>query len=217
MPISDPHLLIDASSIRLSVGILCSGNWLAWQTLESQALEGIFSGVSTCLHEAKIKLHDIRGFIHCMGPGSVLGIRMSAMAIHTWKAFPQWQQAPVVNYRILHLVRSILQREDKAIGPLHIISEAHKNSWNCLSDAAETSDWVDQEQLVRLPGDLYYLQQRKTSHQPPQRAIHYELQTQKIAEHLLNPQVSRVSDTPEIPYSDPSQYQKWNGQRHTTG
>ena len=203
--------------MRLSVGILCSGNWLAWQTLESQALEGIFSGVSTCLHEAKIKFHDIKGFIHCMGPGSVLGIRLSAMAIHTWKAFPQWQQAPVINYRILHLVRSVLQKDSKAIGPFYIISEAHKNSWNCLSDTAKTSKWVDQSQLEQLPGDLYYLQQRKTVHQPPRHAIPYELPIQKIAEHLLNPQVAVVSDTPEIPFSNPSQYQKWDGQRHKTG
>ena len=75
-----PLLLIDAASARIQVGILGAGEPPRWSSRQEEAGIGIFE----CLDELGDEMDSVRSFAFCEGPGSILGIRTSAMALRIW-------------------------------------------------------------------------------------------------------------------------------------
>jgi tRNA threonylcarbamoyladenosine biosynthesis protein TsaB len=75
-----PLLLIDAASERVQVGLLGADAKPKWATRLEEAGVGIFE----CLDELDMEIESVRAFAFCEGPGSILGIRTSAMALRMW-------------------------------------------------------------------------------------------------------------------------------------
>lgn len=84
LPLDVPLLFIDASAPRVQAGVWQGGRWLAYRCMEAPALEEVFRSVSLLLKEAELRFTDLGGFIHNEGPGSILGIRLAAMALRIW-------------------------------------------------------------------------------------------------------------------------------------
>jgi tRNA threonylcarbamoyladenosine biosynthesis protein TsaB len=75
-----PLLLVDAASERVQVGLLGIAAGPRWAARTDEAGVGIFE----CLDELAVAIDSIRAFAFCEGPGSILGIRTSAMALRMW-------------------------------------------------------------------------------------------------------------------------------------
>ena len=208
------YLFIDASAVKPWVGILKSGQWLALHVLREQALESIFTGTNQCLNETGLSLKNIQGFIHCEGPGSVLGVRLSAMAINCWRAMPAWQNAEIKTYQSLHLIRVIILDQTKSKKSFHIISEARKNMWNCLSNQEPKIQFIEQNTLHQLEGTLHHYQQRKSWHQAPQSAHPFVLDLSNCAKYLYRQDIVTHKENPTIFEAHADTYKKWDHTRH---
>ena len=87
MSAPEPCLVLDGSArAGVRVGVLSGGRWVGQGLSPDGALEGLFGCVEAALVDAKLSLGDIRSFALCVGPGSVLGIRIAALAVRAWSA-----------------------------------------------------------------------------------------------------------------------------------
>ncbi|MFI5357872.1 MAG: peptidase M22 [Opitutales bacterium] len=131
-------LLLDAASNRVQVGLFTRGTAARWAASETGAGVGLFAG----LKELKVNPIDVDAWIFCEGPGSILGIRTTAMAIRAWQVLrPQ----PAYRYRSLDLVAQSLGRPDA-----RIIADARRECWHCQM-AGQTLHRVP---TAELAGDL---------------------------------------------------------------
>jgi tRNA threonylcarbamoyladenosine biosynthesis protein TsaB len=98
-------------------------------------LEGLFGCVEVALAEAKLKLSDIRSFALCVGPGSVLGIRIAALAVRSWSAL---EPRPIFVWESLAgIARSALTAGEK--GPFLVAVESRLKRWHALEVSADGS------------------------------------------------------------------------------
>jgi tRNA threonylcarbamoyladenosine biosynthesis protein TsaB len=98
-------------------------------------LEGLFGCVEVALAEAKLKLSDIRSFALCVGPGSVLGIRIAALAVRSWSAL---EPRPIFVWESLAgIARSALTAGKK--GPFLVAVESRLKRWHALEVSADGS------------------------------------------------------------------------------
>jgi len=212
-----PILLLDASATKVCVGVLEGHRWLAFAESESQALESLFDLVVQVLNKAELNLGAIRGFLFCEGPGSVLGIRLVAMAIRTWRAFPEHAHKPVLAYRSLLAAEAMLAAEKKLQAPYTIITESRMKKWNILQNGDGVSENEIREVTDRDLSDMsethYYFNQRAGG-KPPSNVIkfNYDLKVHPaIFSNLLS---LRMVAEPDAWLPENTIYQKWSAQRH---
>jgi tRNA threonylcarbamoyladenosine biosynthesis protein TsaB len=149
-----PLLLLDAASTRIQAGLLAAE--VAddrWAEAETEAGIGLF----TALGSLDINLEKIRAFVFCEGPGSILGIRTTAMAIRTWNVL---QARPVFGYCSLALLAHALDRPG-----LQVIADARRDSWHrfTLDRGLHRVSTADLSGPLVMPGEF-----RHWSALPPQ-------------------------------------------------
>jgi tRNA A37 threonylcarbamoyladenosine modification protein TsaB len=134
MSTPEPCLVLDGSArAGVRVGVLSGGRWAGQGISPDGALEGLFGCVETALAEAKISLGDIRSFALCVGPGSVLGIRIAALAVRSWSAL---EPRPIFVWESLAaLARSALAAGEQ--GPFLVAAESRLKRWHALEVAAD--------------------------------------------------------------------------------
>jgi tRNA threonylcarbamoyladenosine biosynthesis protein TsaB len=85
------------------------------------------------LADAKLPLADIRSFALCVGPGSVLGIRIAALAVRSWSAL---EPRPIFVWESLAaLARSALVAGEQ--GPFLVAVESRLKRWHALEISAD--------------------------------------------------------------------------------
>ncbi len=112
-------LLLDAASSRIQVGLFSRQHDARWATADTEAGIGIF----TCIDQLGINPTSVSAIIFCAGPGSILGIRTSAMAIRTWNVL---SPRSIYSYHSLELVAAALC--DPAVS---VIADARRERWHC--------------------------------------------------------------------------------------
>jgi tRNA threonylcarbamoyladenosine biosynthesis protein TsaB len=115
-----PLLLIDAASARVQVGILAAASAPRWSSRREEAGVGIFE----CLDELGDEMDSIGSFAFCEGPGSILGIRTSAMAIRVWNVLTP---RPTFAFIGLSVVARALGRPN-----VGVIADARRGQWHRL-------------------------------------------------------------------------------------
>ncbi len=113
-----PILLLDAASARVQVGWLEANRTPAWSESTDEAGVGLFRS----LEALDVKPNEAGAFIFCSGPGSVLGVRTSAMAVRAWNAL---RPRPTFSYHGLAVVAHALHRPE-----LTIVADARRESWH---------------------------------------------------------------------------------------
>jgi tRNA threonylcarbamoyladenosine biosynthesis protein TsaB len=111
-------LVLDAASERIQLGLLSAGSAPRWSVRKEEAGVGVFE----CLDELGIEIADVRAFAFCEGPGSVLGIRTTAMAVRTWCVL---ETRPVFAYQSLAVAARAVGRP--GVG---IIADARRGLWH---------------------------------------------------------------------------------------
>lgn len=121
-------LLLDAAATTVQVGLLRTDQPDLWKTAETESGTALFTGAASCLAEAGLRMNEIAAFAFCEGPGSMLGIRIAAMAIRTWQAE---KPRPAYAYGSLQVIATALAAVEPA--PFSVIADARRESWHCLS------------------------------------------------------------------------------------
>jgi tRNA threonylcarbamoyladenosine biosynthesis protein TsaB len=136
MSAPEPCLVLDGSArAGVRVGVLSGGRWVGQGISADGALEGLFGCVEAALAEARLSLGDIRSFALCVGPGSVLGIRIAALAVRSWSAL---EPRPIFVWESLAaLARSALVAGEQ--GPFLVAAESRLKRWHALEVAADGS------------------------------------------------------------------------------
>ena len=134
---SAPTLYLDAASPAIAVGLrVCAGEAPTWVHTHDEAGVALFRAVGTLARARGIAMGDVATAVLCEGPGSLLGVRLAAMALRTWMALPRPRPLEVVGYRSLELVAAgLLARGQR--GPFHVIVDGRRATWNTLTVDAE--------------------------------------------------------------------------------
>jgi tRNA threonylcarbamoyladenosine biosynthesis protein TsaB len=136
MSAPEPCLVLDGSArAGVRVGVLSGGRWVGQGLSPDGALEGLFGCVEAALADAKLKLSDIRSFALCVGPGSVLGIRIASLAVRSWSAL---EPRPIFVWESLAgIARSALAAGEK--GPFLVAAESRLKRWHALEVSGDGS------------------------------------------------------------------------------
>jgi tRNA threonylcarbamoyladenosine biosynthesis protein TsaB len=116
-----PLLLIDAAAMTVQVGWLEREAAPRWIAVTEEAGAGIFRALGLLGADPA----RANAFVFCEGPGSVLGIRTSAVAIRTWQVL---RLRPAFAYRSLELLARARGRPG-----LTLIADARKQSWHAVT------------------------------------------------------------------------------------
>jgi tRNA threonylcarbamoyladenosine biosynthesis protein TsaB len=169
-----PLLFLDASGLSTRAALWQNSRWLAFREDPAPALTALFTSTRAILAEAGLTLPQIAVFLYVNGPGSVLGLRLAAMAIRTWQADTSSQPTPphprpIFSCGSLHLAAA-LALAGGAQPPFTVCTDARQGRWHLLevptanpSALAQTLPReADAPELAQLPGPLFYLPARKT-------------------------------------------------------
>jgi tRNA threonylcarbamoyladenosine biosynthesis protein TsaB len=113
-----PLLLIDAASARVHAGIFAPDGSSRWAASDDEAGTAVFC----CVAELGADPGAVGAFLFCEGPGSVLGVRVAAMALRIWRAEAP---RPVFAYRSLVLVARAVDRPE-----VGVIADARRDLWH---------------------------------------------------------------------------------------
>ncbi|MCC5789187.1 MAG: hypothetical protein JJT75_06105 [Opitutales bacterium] len=155
-------LLLDGGNPCLRSGLMRKGQILGLAAEESSAEEGLWKLVATCL--GKTSPLEVETFLYQAGPGSLLGLRIAAMLVESWRAWQRLEGREPAKLRFYHhaegvaaALKSRLRGEAFSLG-----SDARRKSWNVLVvDAVGQTSWklLSSEEWVALPGRRYLLPQ----------------------------------------------------------
>ena len=212
--LESPALLLDASASNVLVGIWSDGRWLAFQEgHRCEALESIFTSTKSVLKAAGVALTEISGFIYCEGPGSVLSIRISAMALRAWQSSLAGGPRPIYAYQSLRASAFLLKSKESHATGL-IMAPSRMGYWNILDiESSETAVIEEIKDPARLSGNIYFLDQRGTTEVPIKTTpAPYDLQSYPelfTQNHILKQTEEPNAWLPVVP-----EYKKWKAERH---
>lgn len=217
LPSNKASLVIDGSGSKVFAGILDAENrWLVKLERDGSPLEELFPLIEAVLTESGLSIDDIGSYIYCMGPGSVLGIRLCAMAIETWsRLYPKSVQ--YYKYNSLHLSAHALLYATPDLKDALIVSDWKKGVWNGLyirGGHVGATEVIDDGALIAWKNLIYHLPQRKGWQSPPDKVqtLIYDpsiLDAIHDAEGLL-----QITDRIELYSSGINTFQKWTPTRH---
>jgi tRNA threonylcarbamoyladenosine biosynthesis protein TsaB len=126
----EPCLVIDGSARRgIDVGVYKNQSWLSHASAEEGALEGLWQATEKALQEARLSLSDIRSFALCVGPGSMLGIRITALAVRTWSAL---ETRPIYVWETLPVLAQVILQRGGCTKPFLALTESRMKRWHAI-------------------------------------------------------------------------------------
>jgi tRNA threonylcarbamoyladenosine biosynthesis protein TsaB len=193
-----PLLLLDACSAHIQVGWLAGVGEMRWATATEESGIGLF----TCLEALAVNPTEARGFVFCDGPGSILGIRTSAMAIRAWRVLnPQ----PVFSFHSLELVSHFLGNPD-----LSVISDARRDAWHCVSLETPLRRIPTAELMGKLATPDGF---RNWTPLPPQ-VSHVPYSLEEMLPRLLDKDLLREATEPDAFLHEEPRYVTWTPAIH---
>lgn len=197
-----PVLLLDAASARVQVGWLEAGRDARWAAVEEEAGTGVFRAIG----ELGVEVGAAGAFVYCDGPGSILGIRTTAMAIRTWNVLAP---RPVWAYHSLALVAQALVDERSGAG---VIADARRETWHHFN-AREGLRRIATADLV---GELVMPEKfRHWSALPAGvQTVPYELADLWTKERVAGADLLRATEAPDAFLHEEPSYVTWTPQIH---
>ncbi len=195
-----PLLLIDAASARVQVGVLGAGVAPRWSSRQEEAGVGIFE----CLDELGDEIDSARSFAFCEGPGSILGIRTSAMALRVWNVL---RPRPTFGYIGLAVVAAALGRPAAAV-----IADARRGQWHRLFLGGP----MERVPAPELAGELVTPEGfRHWDPLPAQAAwTSYDLAALFALRPVADADLFRPAESPDAFLHEERSYAKWVPQIH---
>lgn len=210
-------LVLDGSASEVFAGILNEDNrWLSQFQTNGTALEYLFPTVERALSAAEIELKSIRQYIYNAGPGSVLGLRLCAMAIETWsRLYPDSKHLYAYN-SLEFCAYSILEDESDLIDGL-LVSDWKKGVWNALyieNRQLGKTQVIDDTALHQYKGPRFHLPQRKGWQSAPQNCTTVELAPTRLPNLIHQANLLNATSDVQLYGSAVNLFQKWTPDRH---
>ena len=210
-------LVIDGSGSTVFAGLLANDDqWLAKVERPGTPLEELFPAIEIALKEADVHLSNIDSYLYCEGPGSVLGLRLCAMAIETWtRLYPQ--SAQLYKYNSLQLTALSLLHSTPELQDALIVSDWKKGAWNALyikDGKVGRTEVIDDEAMATWDGKLYHMPQRKGWQSPPPNVITLSYDPAQIVNLRQHPSLLQATEGVELYSSGINTFQKWTPTRH---
>jgi len=209
-------LVLDSCAPTLQIGLFLGNNAVKILKEPADATETLLERTDQLLREAGVTIDDIQHFAYCQGPGSILGTRISVMAIKTWVALGKGGTESRV-YAYHSLAAAFLQQsENTSDKEFAIITEYKKNHWFMLKsqDASKAIQIVNTDPISEYPYDLYLLPQKKIWSELNRELPHADYSIALLAN--ANNRLSLLSIVNDWPIYSPGnkEYVKWTGDRH---
>ena len=203
------YLLLDAATPTTQVGLLHEGAFTAFSSTDEAPLASLFTQAQSLMKEHNLGLESLSGLIYCQGPGSILGVRLTLMAIRTWKRTHPHLQCYTYNSLALG---SALVSETHTSEAFTFIAPGRQQRWHTLNNNQQKE--IPADALGSLTGPIYTLPQRKKSFCLPTdtHIIDYDL-----ASHakLFNKEgLLTLTDAPETFNQTEATYKTWKPDRH---
>ena len=195
-----PLLLIDAASATVQAGVLRGAPPWRWSSLAKEAGAGVFE----CLDSLDVDIGSVRAFAFCEGPGSILGIRTSAMALRAWNAI---SPRPTYAYNGFAVVARALGRPGAAV-----IADARRGHWHRMRDGGA----LERVPASELSGELVTPEGfRHWDPLPPgTTTVPYSLAALFLAPGVAGADLFRESAAPDAFLHGEPTYRRWIPQIH---
>ncbi|MDR2862417.1 MAG: hypothetical protein LBV54_00865 [Puniceicoccales bacterium] len=218
---TEMFLFLDAAGREPFVGVWAHGIWLACRYAEKQAAtESLFTLIDDALRGPwglSMKLADCGGFIFTEGPGSILGIRIVAMALRGWRALPGLAHKPIYAVGSLELSAHLLLRAKPERRDFTLLADSRQGWWNTAvvrdGVVAHGFNEVRGTELSMLPGPFFRITQRALGAPPVACEPLPEDLLERDPTVLAMPNLLRETDAPDA-VNMPGQFVKWEPARH---
>lgn len=215
-----PVLVLDAAGATVRVGLLGAPGGDRWRDSDGEALVALFAATRDLLDAAGLTVADIEGFVLCRGPGSVLGLRVAALAVATWVP-PGADCRPVLGYRSLDAV-ALAAAQAGVLPPFTVCADFKEGRWVRLRVATAGDvgtvlpyDTVAADEPVAPTGEtVLYLPMRKRWRPPPDGALEFTPSTEQLGAALRSPGWLRTIEPTDLDLGPPPTYRTWSGDRH---
>ena len=196
---SSPVLVLDAASERIQVGLLAPDSD-RWCTATTDAGRGLFRA----LDELGVEPSAIEAFVFCDGPGSILGIRATAMVLRTWNVL---RRRRVYCYHSLAVVAAA-----RADPSLTFIADARRDHWHCLRTGGE----LTRVATSKLSGRMVMPEGFGTWSKLPAgvERLPYDLSALFAAENVREADLLRETREPDAFLHESPQYVTWTPEIH---
>ena len=111
-----------------------------------------------------LKLKNMTAFAYCEGAGSLLGIRLVAMAIRAWKEQVDSKETIIYAYNSLEASIEMIKKLHVPKEPFAVVSQSRKGQWDFLSSDSRGSivTEVDEVKLISYAGILWLFKQKSS-------------------------------------------------------
>lgn len=210
-----PTLVIDGSNSAVFVGLIGTNQKWVYQTrADGSPLERLFPTVENLIESTNYELSDLNSYIYCEGPGSVLGLRLCAMAMQTWSQLYK-KSTCWYTYNSLQLTAELICVDTPGIQHALLLSDWKKGVWNAViinkGKPEPIRVMTDLDVKKWNHGSIFYLPQRKNWQTIPANATTLEYNPEQILEVL---HILRHTKKFELYTSGMNEFRKWTPERH---
>lgn len=191
-------MILDAASANVQIGTWSGSGATRWETSVDEAGVAIFQ----CVEKLPVALAEIGAFVFCDGPGSVLGIRTTAMAVRTWCVL---HARPVFAYTSLAVVAHALGEQDATV-----IADARRDSWH----AYQLGHGLRRVPAAQLSGNLVTPENFRNWSALPAgvRRVPYSLA--EALPRVADAELLQATDAPDAFLHEEPSYVTWTPQIH---
>ena len=212
-----PALVIDGSGPGFFVGLLESPKaWAASVSVEEPVLESLFPSTRRVFDEAGVAVSDVRSFVYCEGPGSVLGLRLCAMAVEVWRRLAD-RSARCFAFNRLALVATLLRNRDPDSASGLLIADWKKNAWHGRALDASPGDphrCLGDADVAAWEGPVFHLPQRKSWQPPPNHARTVDHPPTDAIMLFREPELLSPTNRVQLRDVGANAFRKWTPHRH---
>ena len=193
-----PLLVLDAASASVQVGWLEADGAARWECLDDEAGIGVFRGVE----KLGVDVRDAGAFVFCDGPGSVLGVRTTAMVLRTWHVVAP---RPMFAYHSLAVVAHALGRKDATM-----IADARRDSWH----AYQLGGSLRRVLTAELTGELVMPEHFRHWSVLPAGVVRVPYSLAELLPRVAEAELFRATDAPDAFLHEEPSYVTWTPQIH---
>jgi tRNA threonylcarbamoyladenosine biosynthesis protein TsaB len=206
-------LLLDASTPFFHAGVIEGGKWLSFERCQGDAVTLLPAMAERALHNGGVDLADIKSLLHCEGPGSLLGLRLCAMMMETWRVLPETAGAKLFSYRSLSVAAAVLSITIKE--NFVVTTQFRKGSYCVFASDGTDRGVCEESELPAQGGNLYVIPQKNQKTLPScSKCFEYDiapLPTIIAAKPMILAATSKATAfSPHL-----SEYKLWDGRRHS--
>ena len=206
--VKGPLLIIDASSRRVWAG-LDNGGTLTWRSDEREATLSVFELCAEVFDASQLRVEKLEGIAFCRGPGSMLGNRVAAMCIKSWRGAGLIKDIPIYGFSSLDIgIRlAALKTPDSSFSAL---IDARRDSWFRLTNRRNAEiEIISNDDLGTEKTEVFSFNQFPTWTQTSRSIRLIDYQPELVFENPEKADFLSLTDSIEPLALRSAEYKKW--------